>query len=286
MNAKKFAAKKSSSRVKKMADGGMGSAPSWAASAPTAGSGMGGMGGGSASPAGGGLGGTGGNINSMASAIKGMGGGSASPAGGGLGGTGGNINSMASAIKGMGDSGGYGGGPASFTQQSMQSPMSTMQSPMGMAGGMNRMRGMGPMAAGMGNIPGGGGLRGMAKGGFVENSKMTKKVAGYFSKIGNKSLAAHENREAAGIEKDTPAIAKREMKALKGAPAGMKSYEKKEHAAMGMNCGGKVMKYAKGGGIESKGKTQGKFIKMASGGSVSARADGVAIRGKTKCKIC
>lgn len=43
--------------------------------------------------------------------------------------------------------------------------------------------------------------------------------------------------------------------------------------------------YARGGGVESKGKTKGTFIKMASGGSVSARADGIAQRGKTNCKM-
>jgi len=48
---------------------------------------------------------------------------------------------------------------------------------------------------------------------------------------------------------------------------------------------GAVPAMAKGGGIESKGKTKGKVIKMAAGGSVSSasrRADGIAQRGKTK----
>ena len=54
-----------------------------------------------------------------------------------------------------------------------------------------------------------------------------------------------------------------------------------------MNMGG-MAKYAKGGGIESRGKTKGTVIKMASGGSVSSvssasrRADGIAQRGKTR----
>ena len=47
-----------------------------------------------------------------------------------------------------------------------------------------------------------------------------------------------------------------------------------------MNMGG--MAYAKGGGIESRGKTKGTIIRMAAGGSVSSRADGIAQRGKTK----
>ena len=53
---------------------------------------------------------------------------------------------------------------------------------------------------------------------------------------------------------------------------------------MGMKKGG-VAKFAKGGGIESRGKTQGTVIRMAAGGSVSSasrRADGIAQRGKTK----
>jgi len=55
--------------------------------------------------------------------------------------------------------------------------------------------------------------------------------------------------------------------------------------APGMKKGG-LAKYAKGGGIESRGKTKGTVIRMASGGSVSARADGIAQRGKTKFKMC
>jgi hypothetical protein len=45
-------------------------------------------------------------------------------------------------------------------------------------------------------------------------------------------------------------------------------------------------KFAKGGGIEARGKTKGTIIRMASGGSVSSasrRSDGIAQRGKTRC---
>lgn len=41
------------------------------------------------------------------------------------------------------------------------------------------------------------------------------------------------------------------------------AYEAKEQKAlkkMGMKKGGKVKKYARGGGIEQKGKTRGKFV--------------------------
>jgi hypothetical protein len=51
-----------------------------------------------------------------------------------------------------------------------------------------------------------------------------------------------------------------------------------------MAMGGK-MNYAKGGGIEHKGKTKGTMVKMAAGGSVSKRADGIAKKGKTNCKV-
>lgn len=47
-------------------------------------------------------------------------------------------------------------------------------------------------------------------------------------------------------------------------------------------------KMARGGGVEHKGKTKGKMVKMADGGMVgkaSKRADGIAKKGKTKCKV-
>lgn len=69
------------------------------------------------------------------------------------------------------------------------------------------------------------------------------------------------------------ALDKKQMPMKSGKPAFM------------MKKGG-MAGYAKGGGIESKGKTKGTVIRMASGGSVSARADGIAQRGKTKFKMC
>ena len=70
----------------------------------------------------------------------------------------------------------------------------------------------------------------------------------------------------------------KEAKAIKAGKITPKQY------AMGEKSEEK--KYARGGGIESKGKTQGTMIKMATGGSVSRRADGIAQRGKTKFKNC
>ena len=111
---------------------------------------------------------------------------------------------------------------------------------------------------------------GLAKGGDV---KKEMKAAAIFAKAGEKKLAAHERREAAGKEKDTPAIAKKEMAVLKRskAPKDVMDYETSEHAEMGMKKGGKVKKYARGGGIESRGKTRGTVVKMARGGGVESR---------------
>jgi glucan-binding YG repeat protein len=82
------------------------------------------------------------------------------------------------------------------------------------------------------------------KGGNVDKEM---KAANIFAKAGEKKLAAHERREAAGKEKDTPAIAKKEESVLKKAkaPKDVQEYEKAEHKSMGMKKGGGVKKYAK-----------------------------------------
>jgi len=85
---------------------------------------------------------------------------------------------------------------------------------------------------------------------------------------------------------------------------GMTGMKKGGMAGMHKMMGGGMAKYAAGGNINAKGAmsgsshagentkiqkkglTEGKVIKMASGGSVSARADGIAQRGKTKFKMC
>jgi len=106
-----------------------------------------------------------------------------------------------------------------------------------------------------------------------------------------------------GMMKESKAMVGKEMAFMKkkGAPASMMKHEKAE--MMGMKKGGMPMKdgkpmfmkkmnmggmssYAKGGGIESHGKTKGTMVRMATGGSVSSasrRADGIAQRGKTRC---
>jgi hypothetical protein len=102
-----------------------------------------------------------------------------------------------------------------------------------------------------------------------------------------------------GMMKESKAMVGKEVMFMKkkGAPASMIKHEKAE---MGMKKGGMPMKdgkpifmkkmmgggMAKGGGVESRGKTKGTMVRMATGGSVSSasrRADGIAQRGKTRC---
>jgi hypothetical protein len=56
------------------------------------------------------------------------------------------------------------------------------------------------------------------------------------------------------------------------------------NAAPGLKAGGSVKGYAKGGGIEQRGKTKGQMF--AKGGAVKKSIDGCATKGKTKGKIC
>jgi hypothetical protein len=84
---------------------------------------------------------------------------------------------------------------------------------------------------------------------------------------------------------EAKAMVKKEVDFMKkkGAPKSMIKHEMAEAKGMksgGMSCAPKKM--ARGGGIETKGKTKGKMIKMAAGGSASKRADGCAVRGKTR----
>jgi hypothetical protein len=102
-----------------------------------------------------------------------------------------------------------------------------------------------------------------------------------------------------GMMKESKAMVGKEVAFMKkkGAPASMIKHEKAER---GMKKSGMPMKdgkpifmkkmmgggMAKGGGVESRGKTKGTMVRMATGGSVgsaSRRADGIAQRGKTRC---
>jgi hypothetical protein len=91
--------------------------------------------------------------------------------------------------------------------------------------------------------------------------------------FGSNRVTSQDDAAQMQARKDVKGYRKGGMPMKDGKPAFMKK----------MNMGG-MAKYAKGGGIESRGKTKGTVIRMASGGSVSARADGIAQRGKTNCK--
>lgn len=107
------------------------------------------------------------------------------------------------------------------------------------------------------------------KGGSVESKAMVKKEVGFMKKKGAPaSMIKHEMAEMKGMKKGGFMRPKKDIAADQMA---MAPYKK----------GGAM---ARGGGIESKGKTKGTMIKMAGGGYVRA-ADGCATKGKTKGKM-
>ena len=78
--------------------------------------------------------------------------------------------------------------------------------------------------------------------------------------VAEKFVGPKAHAEGGTVKKESPAMVKKEMAFMKkkGAPKSMIEHEKKE---------AKGKPFAKGGGIESKGKTKGKMIKMMRGGS-------------------
>ena len=91
------------------------------------------------------------------------------------------------------------------------------------------------------------------------------------------------------MQKADPRMAamRRPMQAPVAMPTGMKSGGMAKGG--NMNPKGSMTSSSRAGEntkIQKKGLTEGRVIKMASGGSVSSRADGIASRGKTNCKIC
>ena len=155
-----------------------------------------------------------------------------------------------------------------------------------------------------------------SKGGMMKESKgmMGKEMAFMKNKGAPKSMIKHEKAEMMGMGMKKGGMAKyakggsirrmadggmtapmappmapqqppvdpRQMAAMQAA---MQAQGGAAPMAPGMKRGGSVG-FAKGGGIESRGKTKGTMVRMATGGSVSSasrRADGIAQRGKTKC---
>jgi hypothetical protein len=109
------------------------------------------------------------------------------------------------------------------------------------------------------------------KGGSVESKAMVKKEVAFMKKKGAPaSMIKHEAAEMGGMKKGGMMRSKKDIAADQMA---MAPYKK-----------GGAMKMARGGGIESRGKTKGTIVKMAGGGYVKA-ADGCATKGKTKGKM-
>ena len=155
-------------------------------------------------------------------------------------------------------------------------------------------------------------------GSIMESKKMMDKEVAFMKKKGApSSMIKHEEKEsksmkfAMGGGMPSPGGARpdpRMMAAMRAQQAARQQPMRRPppggtpppaQPPMGMKKGGMPMKdgkpafmqkkmmgggmaYAKGGGIESRGKTKGTVIRMAAGGSVSSRADGIAQRGKTK----
>ena len=123
---------------------------------------------------------------------------------------------------------------------------------------------------------------GMKKGGNVKRFAKGGMTKGVDKKLPMGKQMGNLNMKAGGM-KESKAMVGKEVAFMKkkGAP---KSMIRHEAAEMGAMKKGGMAKYARGGGIESRGKTKGTIIKMAAGGLAGGHksADGIAQRGKTK----
>ena len=110
----------------------------------------------------------------------------------------------------------------------------------------------------------------------IAHSPSFAKKAGVPQSVGKDFTAADKGRKFAKggdmakkippfMGKETKAEEAKEMKVKAKSPAMYMKGEKAEgvHGKSGIE---KMTKYARGGGIESKGKTKGKMVKMAGGG--------------------
>lgn len=118
----------------------------------------------------------------------------------------------------------------------------------------------------------------------VAHNRSFAKRVGIPQSVGKDFAAADKGRKfKQGGSMESKAMVKKEVGFMKkkGAPASMVKHEMAE--MKGMRKGG-ATKYARGGGIESRGKTKGTMVKMAAGGLAGGHksADGIAQRGKTK----
>lgn len=122
---------------------------------------------------------------------------------------------------------------------------------------------------------------------MVAHDPKAAKRLGIPQKVGKDYVEADKGRKfgSGGTMKESKEMMRKEVAFMKkkGAPKSMIKHEEAEMK------GGAVKKYARGGGIESKGKTRGHIVKMAMGGhvgSASKRADGIASKGKTRGEMC
>jgi hypothetical protein len=108
---------------------------------------------------------------------------------------------------------------------------------------------------------------------MAESKAMVKKEIGFMKKAGApKSMIKHEKGEMMDMKKGGMPMKMKDGKkvpifmAKGGMPEALAKHAAKpaSKAHAGLKAGG--MAYAKGGGIESKGKTKGTMIKMKSGG--------------------
>lgn len=108
---------------------------------------------------------------------------------------------------------------------------------------------------------------------LVANNPKASKRLGIPQSVGEDFVKADKGRkfERGGEMKESKKMVGKEVAFMKkkGAPKSMVKHEEAEMAAM--KKGGKVAKYARGGGIEAKGKTKGKMVKMAAGGCAMKR---------------
>ena len=93
----------------------------------------------------------------------------------------------------------------------------------------------------------------------VAHSPSFAKKTGIPQAVGRK-FESHKAEGGPTMKKESPAMMKKEVAFMKkkGAPKSMIKHETAE---------AKGKPFAKGGGIESKGKTKGKMVKMMGGGS-------------------
>ena len=115
---------------------------------------------------------------------------------------------------------------------------------------------------------------GMKAGGIMDK--------GVEKKLPTSKQMGNLNMKTGGMKESKTMVGKEvDFMKKKGAPASMIKHEAAEMGAMKK---GGMAKYARGGGIESRGKTKGTIIKMAAGGLAGGHksADGIAQRGKTK----